>query len=244
MNHFWKYRGVIYKKGSITDNLFITPVNHNYEQTVLNALDHIYVNPNILCPVSYYKLVCHMADRKSDAIRNKAYEALLICSRSVICECVTVECIQLLKRIFIDSGRLNVKEHAVTILCIPNMITFDIYDMLRSYKMTTSDTSLSHAIEITLQEIRQHCVHLHSQIDKYEKSLFKTCHNNDKGNDHNILYNNPMMRWIHTSSAPCMKIHISIKAVTQMKNSKRHIHYPIALIPPRIITLLLPLLVL
>jgi hypothetical protein len=189
IEHFWKYRGVIYKPGSVTDDLFTRygcPTNYSHDNRVLNALDHIYVNPNILCPVSYYKVVCHMADRKSETIRNKAYETLLN-SKSVMTKCVTVECIQLLKRILIDCGRLNVKEHAVTILCeishsIPNMITFDVYDMLRSYKMTTSDTSLLHAIEITLQEVRQHCVHLHTQIDKYEKSLLTTCHNNSNNN--------------------------------------------------------------
>jgi hypothetical protein len=69
-------------------------------------------------PVAYYKVVCHMADRKSDAIRNKAYETLLLLSsKSLSDKCVTVECIQLLKRILIDCGRLNVKEHAITILC-------------------------------------------------------------------------------------------------------------------------------
>jgi hypothetical protein len=68
------------------------------------------------------------------------------------------------------------------------MITFDIYDMLRSYKITTSDMSLSHAIEIALQEIRKHCVHLHTQIDEYEKSLLSTCYIS-----HNMAYGNQNM---------------------------------------------------
>jgi hypothetical protein len=89
---------------------------------------------------------------------------------------------------FIDCGRIDVKEHAVTMLCEishsnSNLITFDIYDMLQSYKMRTSDMSLSHAIEITLQEIRQHCVHLHTQIDEYEKSMLPTCYNNDNNDN-------------------------------------------------------------
>jgi hypothetical protein len=76
-----------------------------------------------------------MADRKS-TIRNKAYETLLIC-KSVMSKCVTVECVQLLRRMFIDCGRIDVKEHAVIMLCEishsnPNLITFDIYEMLRS----------------------------------------------------------------------------------------------------------------
>jgi hypothetical protein len=44
--------------------------------------------------------------------------------------------------------------------------------------MTTSDMSLSHAIDITLQEIRQYCVHLHTQIDEHD-NLLLTCYNND-----------------------------------------------------------------
>jgi hypothetical protein len=181
IQHFWEYRGVIYSKGSITDELF-TLYGFSNERTILNALDYICMNPNLLCPLSYYKLVCLMADRKSDEIRNKAYETLVIC-KSEMTKCVTVECIQLLRRIIISCGRPNVKEHAVTILCEishsnSNLITFDIYDMLRSYKMKTSDMSLSHAIEMTFQKIRQHCVHLHTQIDEYEKSLLTTCCNN------------------------------------------------------------------
>jgi hypothetical protein len=182
IQHFWEYRGVIYKKGTITDDLF-TQFEFSNKETILNALDHICMNPNILCPVSYYKVICHMADRKSDAIRNKAYETLIIC-KSVMNTCVTVECIQLLRHMFIDCGRNNVKEHAVSMLCEishnnPNLITFDIYDMLRSYKFTTSDMNLSHAIEITLQEIRQYCVHLHTQIDDYEKALLTSDVNDD-----------------------------------------------------------------
>jgi hypothetical protein len=50
--------------------------------------------------------------------------------------------------------------------------------MLRSYKVTTSDMSLSHAIEITLQETRKYCFHLHTEIDEYEKSLLTKCLNN------------------------------------------------------------------
>jgi hypothetical protein len=185
IQHFWEYRGDIYKKGTITDDLFIqvgSSNSANHESTVLNALEHICINPNLLCRVSYYKVVCHMADRKSKNIRNKANETLLKC-KSVMDRCVTVESIQLLRRMFIDSGRIDVKENVVHLLCEitkinSNMITFDIYDMLRSYKMTTSDMSLSHAIDITLQEIRQHCVHLHTEIDEYEKSLLTTCYNN------------------------------------------------------------------
>jgi hypothetical protein len=90
---------------------------------------------------------------------------------------------------FIDCGRIDVKEHAVSMLCEvshsnPNMITFDVYDMLRSYKMTTSDMSLSHAIEVTLQEIIQHCVHLHTQIDEYEKSMLPTRYNNNDNKEY------------------------------------------------------------
>jgi hypothetical protein len=185
INHFWKYRVVIYHKGSITDDLFTrygSPVSPHNEQKVLNALNYICVNPKILCPVSYYKVVCHMADRKNEVIRNKAFETLLTC-KSAMHKCVTTECIQLLKCMFIGCGRDNVKSHAVTILCEishsnPNLITFDIYDMLRSHKVTTSDMSLSHALEITLQEIRQNCVHLHPEIDEYEKSLLTKCLNN------------------------------------------------------------------
>jgi hypothetical protein len=178
IQHFWEYRGVIYKKGTVTDDLF-----SRFDNLILNALDDICMNPNILCPVSYYKVVCHMADRKSDAIRNKAYETLLVC-KSAMSKCVTMECIQLLRRMFIDCGRIDVKEHAVSMLCEishsnPNLITFDIYDMLRSYKMKTSDMSLSHVIEITLQEISETCVHLHTQIDEYEKSMLPTCYNNN-----------------------------------------------------------------
>jgi hypothetical protein len=88
---------------------------------------------------------------------------------------------------FIDCGRIDVKEYAVSMLCEishsnPNLITFDIYDMLRSYKITTSDMRLSHAIEITLQEIRQHCVHLHAQIDEYEKFMLPACYDNNNDN--------------------------------------------------------------
>jgi hypothetical protein len=181
IQYFWEYRGVIYKRGTVTNNLF-----SRMDDVILNALDDICMNPNILCPVSYYKVVCHMADRKSDAIRNKAYETLLIC-KLTMSQCVTVECIQLLRRMFIDCGRIDVKEHAVTMLCEishsnPNLITFDIYDMLRSYNMTTSVLSLLHAIEITLQEISQHCVHLYTQIDEYEKSLLPTCYYNNNDN--------------------------------------------------------------
>jgi hypothetical protein len=89
IQHFWEYRGVIYKRGTVTDDLF----SRFDDLLILNALDHICMNPNILCPVSYYKVVCHMADRKNDAIRNKAYETLLIC-KSTMSKCVTVECIQ------------------------------------------------------------------------------------------------------------------------------------------------------
>jgi hypothetical protein len=178
IQHFWEYRTVIYKRGTVTDDLF-----SRFDVLILNALDNICMNPNILCPVSYYKVVCHMAHRKSDAIRNKAYETLLIC-KSTMSKCITVECIQLLRCMFIDCGRIDVKEHVVIILCEishsnPKLITFDIYDMLRSYAMTTSDMSLSHAIEITLQEIRQYCVHLHTEIDEYEKSLLPTCYDNE-----------------------------------------------------------------
>jgi hypothetical protein len=131
-----------------------------------------------------------MADRKSDVIRNKAYETLIIC-KSVMTKCVSVECIQLLQRMIARCNRPNVKERAVTILCEishsnSKLITFDIYDMLRSYKVPTSDMSLSHAIEITLQEIRQHCVHLHSQIDEYETSMLTSCHNNN--HNENMTY--------------------------------------------------------
>jgi hypothetical protein len=164
IQHFWEYRGVIYKKGSITDELF-----SRSNDAILNTLNEVSMNPSLLCPVSYYKVICHMTDRKSEAIRNKSYETLLAC-KSVMTKCVTVECIQLLKRMFIDCGRPKVKEHAVTILCEisrcnSNLITFDIYDMFRSYKMHASDMSLSHAIETTLHDIRQNCVHLHAQID-------------------------------------------------------------------------------
>jgi hypothetical protein len=71
------------------------------------------------------------------------------------------------------------------------MITFDIYDMLRSYKMTTSDMSLSHVIELTLQDIRQHCVHLHTQIDEYEKSLLRTFYDNDEHKSNEICLSLP-----------------------------------------------------
>jgi hypothetical protein len=84
---------------------------------------------------------------------------------------------------FIDCDRLDVKEHAVSILCEisysnPNLITFDIYDMLRFYKCK-SNISLSHAIKIALQQIRKCCVHLHAQIDDNEKILLATYHNNN-----------------------------------------------------------------
>jgi hypothetical protein len=83
-------------------------IKTDYSETILNALDDICMNPNILCPVSYYKVVCHLADRKSDAMRNKAYETLLIC-KSAMSKCVTVECIQLLRRMFIDCARTQHK---------------------------------------------------------------------------------------------------------------------------------------
>jgi hypothetical protein len=190
IQHFWVYRGVIYKKETVTDDLFARSGFNDSETLIMNALDHISMNPNILCPVSYYKVVCHVADRKNDEIRNKAYETILIC-KSVMGICVTVECIQLLRRMLIDANRANVKKNVVTILCEicrinPNLITFDIYDMLRSYKIPISEMSLSHAIQITLQEIRQHCVHLHTQIDEYETSLLTTYYNN---------YNNIESEW-------------------------------------------------
>jgi hypothetical protein len=185
IEYFWKYEGLIYKLGTVTDDLFIRfshSVSSSHESSVLNALDHICINPNLLCPMSYYKVVCHMANRKSEAIRNKAYETLLIC-KPVMDKCVTVECIQLLKRMLIDSGRSEVKNHAIAILSEichvnPTLITFDIYGMLRSYKCD-SDTTLAHAIEILLQEIRQHCVHLHSQIEEFDKSFL--VHGNKDG---------------------------------------------------------------
>jgi hypothetical protein len=175
IQHFWKYRGVICNKGLITDDLFTHYGNIKYEQIVLNALNHVCMNPNILCPVSYYKVVCHMADRKSETIRNKAFETLLHC-KSMIPKCVTVEFIQLLNRMFVESSRPSVKEHAVSILfeisrSNPNLITFNTYEMLRSCKFATFDTTLTHSIQVTLQEIRQNCVHLHLQIRDYEKLL-------------------------------------------------------------------------
>jgi hypothetical protein len=184
--HFWKYRGIIYKQGSITDDLFTRfgcPKSSNYQRKVLNALHHISANPNILCPMSYYKVVCHMADKPNDELRNKSYETLLMC-KSVMIKCVTVESIQLLTRMFLDSGGPNVKVHAATILSEisnsnPNLITFDIYNMLRTYK-DNSDTILLHAVEMAVLEIKHHCTHLHVQIEEYENMLQTTRYRNDE----------------------------------------------------------------
>jgi hypothetical protein len=234
ISYFWKYRGIIYARGSITDDLFTRvgcPNSINHESKVLNALDDICMNPKLLCPVSYYKVVCHMADRKNDAIRNKAYETLLLCI-SVIDKCVTVECIQLLKRMFIDCGRIDVKEHAVAILCeishsTPNLITFDIYDILRSYKSVESST-LPHAIEITLQEIKNHCIHINTEIDEYEKRFIESNNScietlialeedaNLKGENKAVFYENQIT---YETSQPQIQYHNCIKEVLNENKS-------------------------
>jgi uncharacterized glyoxalase superfamily metalloenzyme YdcJ len=125
---------------------------------------------------------------------------------------------------FIDCGRIDVKEHAVTMLCeishsAPNLITFDIYDMLRSYKIHASDMSLSHAIEIALHEIKQHCIHLHTQIDEYEKSLLPTFYNNDDNMESDICANNHFSKFTSEQSEV---VELCINVPSQSLHSVMH----------------------
>jgi hypothetical protein len=47
IQHFWVYRGVIYKKGAVTDELFARSGFHVSLTSIINVLDHICMNPNI-----------------------------------------------------------------------------------------------------------------------------------------------------------------------------------------------------
>jgi hypothetical protein len=217
IEHFWKYRGITYKIGTITDDLFTRygcPVSSSYENKVLNALHIICKNSNLLCPMSYERIICLMVDKKSENIRSIAYNTLLQCT-SLSPKCVTVGSIQLLMRILVDSRRPKIKERAITILyeiviSAPNIITFDIYEMLQSHKHTL-DIDTSHLIDMTLNAIRKHCIQLHQQINDYEQLLIKHSHISNiesvssiqscnNLNDNSILFSSDPSFEIHPST--------------------------------------------